>query len=193
MEKLSSGYVIVGAYANKIRRVTFAQLKDKIKAGELTNEEVAKQVGELNSYLFNILVNELGLDKGDIVRIKINYEVKDGKIVFDYESLEIEAFKRIPIELNIKLEEIASNDMGEKLYAIKKNDEVIGYISMSKLNGKAIIKGAISKPPKVINPVEVVLKDDKLPLSEIFYHAVSDEEEKVNKIIEELKGEFNLE
>ncbi|MEM3904707.1 MAG: DUF2258 domain-containing protein, partial [Sulfolobales archaeon] len=35
MPTLRSGYIIVGAYADKVRRVAFAQLKDSVKEGVL--------------------------------------------------------------------------------------------------------------------------------------------------------------
>ena len=96
MPQLSTGLVIAGAYADKVRRVLFAQLRDKIKAGELTNQLVAQKAGELNRLLFDILVNKLKVDKGDVVRIRIEYDVVNGNIVWNLNTLRIEAFKRIP-------------------------------------------------------------------------------------------------
>jgi len=71
---LSSGLVIAGAYADKIRRTLFAQLKDLVKQDKSFSKEVARATGELNAVLFRILVEELKL-KGDVVRIRINYNV----------------------------------------------------------------------------------------------------------------------
>lgn len=98
MPQLSTGLVIAGAYADKVRRVLFAQLRDKIKAGELTNQLVAQKAGELNRLLFDILVNKLKIDKGDVVRIRVEYDIVDGNIVWKLDTLHIEAFKRIPDE-----------------------------------------------------------------------------------------------
>ncbi len=36
MPLLSTGLIIAGAYADKVRRTLFAQLKDKIKHNEIT-------------------------------------------------------------------------------------------------------------------------------------------------------------
>ncbi len=96
MPQLSTGLVIAGAYADKLRRVLFAQLRDKIKSKEIEGQEVAKKAGELNRILFEILVNKLKLDKGDAVRIRIEYDIKDGNIEWRLNTLQIEAFKRIP-------------------------------------------------------------------------------------------------
>ncbi len=52
------------------------------------------------------------IDKGDVVRIRINYEVEDGKIKWDYSSLTIEAFRREPDE---KVEEVVKESIKEIL------------------------------------------------------------------------------
>lgn len=96
MPQLSSGLVIAGAYADKIRRVLFAQLRNEIKSGKIESRQVAYRAGELNRILFEILVNKLKLDKGDVVRIRIEYEFKDGDIEWKLDTLRVEAFKRIP-------------------------------------------------------------------------------------------------
>ena len=98
MPQLSTGLVIAGAYADKLRRVLFAQLRDKIKKKEITGQQVAQRAGQLNRLLFDIIVNRLKLDKGDAVRIRIEYEVKDGDIEWKLDTLRIEAFRRIPDE-----------------------------------------------------------------------------------------------
>ncbi len=98
MPQLSSGLVIAGAYADKIRRVLFAQLRDEIKSGKIESRQVAYRAGELNRLLFEILVNKLKLDKGDVVRVRIEYELRDGDIEWKLDTLRVEAFKRIPDE-----------------------------------------------------------------------------------------------
>ena len=87
--RLSSGYIIVGAYADKIRRTLFAQLRDKIKSKEIDSKEVARAAAELNKLLYEILVNKLGLDKGDVVRIIVEYDVADDRINWNLETLKI--------------------------------------------------------------------------------------------------------
>ncbi len=112
MPLLSTGLIIAGAYADKVRRTLFAQLKDKIKNNEITPQEVARAAGELNRIIYEALVYKLKIDKGDVVRIRINYEVEDGKIKWDYSSLTIEAFRREPDE---KVEEIVKESIKEIL------------------------------------------------------------------------------
>lgn len=115
MPQLSTGFVIAGAYADKLRRVLFAQLRDAIKRGEIDNKTVAQRAGELNRLLFEILVNKLKIDKGDVVRIRIEYDVRDGDIVWKLDTLRIEAFRRIPDE---EIERVIKE-------SIKKKEEIL--------------------------------------------------------------------
>ncbi len=98
MPQLSTGLVIAGAYADKVRRVLFAQQRDLLKKGEIDPQTIAKRSAELNRLLFDILVNKLKLDKGDVVRIRIEYDVEDHDIKWRLDTLQIEVFKRVPDE-----------------------------------------------------------------------------------------------
>ena len=93
MPTLSSGLVIAGAFADKIRRTLFAQAK-----GQVESQEVVRASAELNRLLYEILVDKLKVDKGDVVRIRVDYDVKDGRIEWALSTLQLEAFKRIPDE-----------------------------------------------------------------------------------------------
>lgn len=89
MPRMSSGFIIAGAYANKIRRVMFAMERS------VDSKEVARAVAELNSAIFYI-VRETGIDKGDVVRITVNYKIEGGKIIWDWDTLELQHYKLIP-------------------------------------------------------------------------------------------------
>lgn len=93
---ITTGLIIAGAYADKLRKTLFAQVREYVKTGQLKQEEVARASGELNSLLFRLIVEELGLSKGDVVRIKAHYQVYDGKIKWDLSNLQVEVFKRMP-------------------------------------------------------------------------------------------------
>lgn len=94
--QLSTGFVIAGAYADKLRRVLFAQLRDKIRSGEVENKVVAMRAGEINRFLYEILVNKLKISKGDVVRIRVDYEIREKDIVWKLDTLFIEVFRRTP-------------------------------------------------------------------------------------------------
>ena len=95
MASLSTGLVIAGAYADKLRRTLFAQLKDDVKNGKLTSQEVARAAAEMNQLLYQIFVDDLKLDKGDVVRVRVEYEVEDGNIKWKLDTLNVEVFKRM--------------------------------------------------------------------------------------------------
>ncbi len=95
MPTLSTGLVIAGAYADKLRRTLFAQLRDEVKNGNLTNQEVARAAAEMNQILFHILVEDLKMEKGDVVRVRVDYSVENGSVKWNLNTLSVEAFKRV--------------------------------------------------------------------------------------------------
>lgn len=120
--ELSSGFVIAGVYADKIRRTIFAQLRDLVRQDKELAREVARAVAELNIVLFNILVNELKIDKGDVVRVRINYSVDyhAKRISWDYNSLRVEVFKRVPDEeVYSRVQDVVKNKLVQILEAFR--------------------------------------------------------------------------
>ena len=102
MTTLSSGLVIAGAFADKMRRTLFAQVR-----GRVTGGEIMRASAELNRLLYGILVDGLKVDKGDVVRIRIDYDVEGDRIVWALDTLRIEAFRRMPeVEIAKKIEEM---------------------------------------------------------------------------------------
>ncbi len=98
MPQLSTGLVIAGAYADKVRRVAFAQLREELRKGSISSDVVVRRTAELNRLLYDILVNRLRLDKGDVVRIRVEYEVEGGDLRWKLDTLQVEAFRRVPDE-----------------------------------------------------------------------------------------------
>lgn len=96
--ELSTGLIIAGAYADKLRRTLFAQLRDMVKQDKEFAREVARASGEINRLLFTILVEKLEVDKGDVVRIRIQYDVENGRIKWYYDTLRVEYFRRVSDE-----------------------------------------------------------------------------------------------
>ncbi len=207
---LSSGYIIVGAYADKIRRTLFAQLRDRIKKGEIDSKTVAKAAADLNKLLYEILVNRLKLDKGDVVRIRVEYGVEDGEIKWNLESLRVEAFRRIPdeeVEKVVKesigrIEELeyeeerfevvklGDTDLGDSVYEVRFGGESVGALVVTPLNGEAIVRGAISKPnPVVIDRIKIEVGEN---LEESLVNLIEQrgkevDEETAERIIEEIR------
>ncbi|WP_434731658.1 DUF2258 domain-containing protein [Thermogladius sp. KZ2Tp1] len=102
---MSTGLVIAGAYAAKVRRTLFAQLKDLTKNDKEMAKEAARATAELNRLLYYLIVGELKSDKGDAVRIRVKYKVHPEKkmIEWDYSSLVVEFFRRVSDEEVSKL------------------------------------------------------------------------------------------
>ncbi|WP_238529041.1 DUF2258 domain-containing protein [Thermogladius calderae] len=109
---MSTGLVIAGAYAQKVRRTLFAQLKDLTKNDKEMAKEAARATAELNRLLYYLIVDELKSDKGDAVRIRVKYKVHPEKktIEWDYSSLVVEFFKRVSDEEVSKLLEKVMNE-----------------------------------------------------------------------------------
>ncbi len=211
MPTLNTGLVIVGAYADKVRRTLFAQLKDKIKAKEIDSKMVAKASGDLNKLLYEIFVNRLKLDKGDVVRIVVDYDVENGEVVWNLESLRIEVFKRIPEEeyaeivgesvkkieeleeveeVRMRIERVGETDLGDIVYEILIGDEKVGALVLTPLDGEGIVRGALTKPnPVVIERTKITMEN----LEEELLRVVEEkgrvaEEEEAKRIVSDIES-----
>ena len=210
--KFSSGYVISGAYADKVRRTLFAQLKDK-----LDEREIAKGAAILNKLLYEIFVNRLKIDKGDLIRVRIDYDIEDGEIKWNYDTLEIEVFKRIPqdevepvvretvsrIEDQFKdveydVEVVGESVLGEMLYTVKAEDKEAGIVAVSTLGSSAVIRGAVMYPvPTIIDNIKVDREQATSNLSKVIKDAVKIGKvvdlSKAVKVVDSLKALLTLE
>ncbi|MCC6042526.1 MAG: DUF2258 domain-containing protein [Candidatus Verstraetearchaeota archaeon] len=179
MVLLSTGFIIAGAYADKVRKTLFAQLRDHMKRGEVSAQEVARAAAELNRALYHILVERLKSDKGDVVRAKIEYDVEGGRVVWDYNTLQLEVFKRIPDEevqrvlrettpeisklleraIAYNVEKAAVTSYGDYLFRVKIDDKVVGALTVTTIDNEvAIVRGA------VLEPTPIIIDKSKVPL-----------------------------
>jgi len=94
MPTLNTGTIIAGAYADKVRRTLFATTKQLQESRVLKSEDVAYGSAVLNQVLYKIIVETLKCDKGDVVRITVDYDIKDSKINWKLDTLKIEWFVR---------------------------------------------------------------------------------------------------
>lgn len=95
MPRLRTGIVIVGYYATKIRRTLFAQNRELIKTGQLSQEEIARAASELNRRLYSVLVERMVLSKGDAVRVDVEYNIENGRVIWDLGSLKLSIYRRV--------------------------------------------------------------------------------------------------
>ena len=59
--------------------------------------------------------DEIKAEKGDVVRIVVDYDIKEGQIKWNYDTLRLEFFKRVPDEeVNKKVKEALARALGSK-------------------------------------------------------------------------------
>ncbi|MGC9072313.1 MAG: DUF2258 domain-containing protein [Acidilobus sp.] len=173
MPRLSSGLIIVGAYALKVRRTLFAQLRDRTRADREWAQKVAYGAAQLNRVLFEILVNRLKLDKGDVVRVRIDYDVDDARkeISWRWDTLTVEVFRRVPEDqLTPAVKEVASKaaeiavtglryeaarlgetEDGDVIFTMRAGGRDVGAVIITPLNDEVLLKtGAVLEPSPVI-------------------------------------------
>ncbi|MEM0480994.1 MAG: DUF2258 domain-containing protein [Candidatus Aenigmatarchaeota archaeon] len=214
MVTLRSGAVIVGAYATKIRKTLFAQLRDKVKSKEISSQEVARAAGEVNKALYVLFVEKLRLDKGDVVRITIDYEIIDNQIRWQWETLKVEAYRKVPEdEINRYLKEVLEGlekiatieakdysfkklretKLGDVIYEVYKDKKKVGIMIATILEDEVVVRGAIKEPPVLISKVRVKLEENidntvTKNFENIIKRAVPSNEEEVEKTIEEISS-----
>jgi len=208
---LRTGLVIAGGYADKVRRVLFAQLRDKIKSGELSNTDVARAAAELNRLLFEILVNRLEIDKGDVVRITVDYVVEPPEIRWLLDTLRIQAWRRIPDEeveakvrgalesardymtrVDLEVRRLGETDTGDIVYEVLFQGRRAGVLLVTPLDGTAVVRGAITQPsPMVIKRTTIKYEGDldeviASKITGLFENAANTEMRDAQKIIREI-------
>ena len=214
MVTLRSGAVIVGAYAKKIRKTLFAQLKDKVKSKEISTQEVARAAGEINRILYILFVEKLKLDKGDVVRIVIDYDLVDNQIKWNYSTLKVECYRKVPEEdINRYLKEILEGiekisavdvseysikkvketKLGDVIFEIYKNKKKVGILIATNMEDEVVVRGAIKEPPLLISKLRIKFEEniDKTVINNfenILKKAIPSSEEEVKKTIEEISS-----
>ncbi|MCE4601234.1 MAG: DUF2258 domain-containing protein [Desulfurococcales archaeon] len=209
---LRTGLVIAGGYADKVRRVLFAQLRDLIKNGEITNTDVARAAAELNRLLFEILVNKLQVDKGDVVRISIDYTVDEEGIKWNLETLQVQVWKRIPDEeveakvkealpeaealmkgaIELQVNKLGETDTGDIVYEVTYNNMRVGALLVTPLNGNAVVRGAITEPTPMVLKRSVVEVEGSLDdfisenASRLISNARNTEKREAEKVVREI-------
>ncbi len=128
-ETLRTGFVRANAYDIKVRKVLFAQVGGRVK-----DEEILRAAAELNKKIFEEL-QKLGAEKRDVIRVMIKYSVQNGKIVWDWNTLDIEVYKEVEeigSKLSSILEEVEKKEeqlkqLVEKLHSLAENIRKLTY------------------------------------------------------------------
>lgn len=197
MPRLSSGFVIAGAYADKIRRTMFAQMRDYVKRDKEWGQRIALAIAQLNRFLYTLLVEQLKIDKGDIVRVRIDYDIdeQNKNIVWKWDTLTVEAFRRVPqeeVEKVVKtltakaleistaavaytLEKLGETFDGDIVLAIKLGEREVGAAIITPVNESLAVlkKGAVLEPtPAIFDKVRLDISPGKM-LDEVLRETLS--------------------
>jgi hypothetical protein len=205
--------VIAAGYADKVRRVLFAQLRDKIKQGELSNTDVAAAAGNLNRFLFEIIVNKLRVDKLDVVRIQVDYDVVDGRIEFNLDTLRIEVWRREPQEkvdevvkesigryeevvgraIEFEAERVGETAAGDVVYKVIYQGRDVGALLVTPINeNEALVRGAVVEPTPLRLPrIKIEFEGDldeyiRSRIPEIMEKANNVERREADKVVREI-------
>ena len=167
--QLSTGFIIAGAFADKLRKTLFAQLASKVKEGSLQASEIARAAAEINRLLYVAIVDKLKMNKGDVVRIRVEYELEDGRIKWKLETLSLEVFRRVSeeevskvveeikslqaeqeAEAGYEVEKVGATDIGDLIYSIRKDGQEIGKLLVTPLDDSLVVRAAIKEPARLI-------------------------------------------
>ena len=154
MPTLRSGLVLAAGYADKLRRTVFAQLRDYVKKDKEFASRVAYYVATLNRALFTLLVEDLRVDKLDVVRITIDYDIDEANkaINWKWDTLKVEIYRRVPPEtydeaLRKFIEKAPELAVGAVKYVISKLGETFdGDIVYTVKVGEKDVGAAITVP-----------------------------------------------
>lgn len=182
MPTLRSGLIPAAVYADKLRRVLFGQLRDLVRKDKEFASKVAYYSALLNRALFTLLVEELKVDKLDVVRITIDYDVNEEKkeITWKWDSLRVEIYKRIPPEsyaeslknFIVRAPELAMGVVrysvvklsetfdGDLVYTIKIDEKEVGAAIAIQVDENTILL----KKAAVVEPTAAVFEKAKLEL-----------------------------
>jgi hypothetical protein len=189
--------VIAGAYADKIRRTMFAQMRDYVKRDKEWGQRIALAIAQLNRFLYTLLVEQLKIDKGDIVRVRIDYDIdeQNKNIVWKWDTLTVEAFRRVPqeeVEKVVKtltakaleistaavaytLEKLGETFDGDIVLAIKLGEREVGAAIITPVNESLAVlkKGAVLEPtPAIFDKVRLDISPGKM-LDEVLRETLS--------------------
>lgn len=163
IRELNTGIVIAGAYATKVRRTLFAQLKNEIKNDKELAKEAARASAELNRVIYHVLVEALRADKGDAVRVRVKYRMDEPskRIIFDYDTLKLEVFKRVSDE---QVSESVKKVLKEKLEEVKKQYATLPVAEKVEEELKPEEAQVVQKPVEAMATVDLLKNVKSLDL-----------------------------
>lgn len=180
MPVLRTGLVPVAGYASKVRRTLFAQTKELVTNSKEWARAVAYGVAVLNVALYKLLVEELKLDKRDVIRVSIEYDLDYEKkaAVYKWDTLTIEVYKKQPQESYLDVVErfksvaeqisiarytavkVGETLGGDEVYSIRLGDREVGVALVFPVDESTIIlkRAVLTEPsPAAIGRMRIEL------------------------------------
>lgn len=180
---LRSGLVLAAGYADKLRRTIYAQLREYAKRDREFAGKIAYYTAALNRALYTLLVENLKVDKLDVVRISIEYEVDEVNkaIIWKWNTLRVDVYRRIPPEtyeeivknfikiapelavgiVKFSLAKIGETFDGDVVYSIKIAEKEVGSAVAFQLDENTVVL----KKAAVVEPTPAVYEKARLELA----------------------------
>jgi len=130
--RMSTGFVRAAGYDDKVRRVLFAITRDE----KIKEEEVLRAAAEFNKKAFEEM-QKRGIEKRDVVRITCEFDIIDGKIIWKWDTLEIEAYKETE-EIGVKMSALMKQMEEEEKILNKTLEKLMEIAEKVKSLGKEI-------------------------------------------------------
>ncbi|MEM1627658.1 MAG: DUF2258 domain-containing protein [Desulfurococcaceae archaeon] len=182
MPRLSTGLIFAAGYADKVRRTLYAQLREYVKKDKEWGRRIAFFAGMLNRALFTLLTEGLKLDKLDVVRIVIEYDIDEANrsINWKWDTLRVDAFKRLPSEkvneviaafvvkapelsmgaVKYTVERLGETFDGDVVYSVKMDEREAGIAIVLPVDEAM----AVLKKAAVLDPTPAIFEKTKLVL-----------------------------
>lgn len=183
MPTLRSGLVLAAGYADKLRRTLFAQLRDYTKKDKEFAAKIAYAAATLNRALFTLFVEELKVDKLDVVRINIDYDVDEVNktITWKWDTLRVEIYRRVPPEtyeevlknfivkapelavgvVKFAISKIGETFDGDIVYTIRVGEKDVGAVIAVQVDENTVLL----KKAAVVEPTPAIFDKTKLELA----------------------------
>jgi len=172
--KINTGLIPAAVYATKTRRALYALLQSLVKKDKEWGKIINDEIGKLNRALYHLFTVDLKIDKTDVIRLRIEFDVDEEgrRILWKWETLDIEVYKQIPKEevrkhiehlitmiseivakpINYVVEKIATTMDGDDVYLVKLDHEEVGAALALGVDENTIVlkKAAVLQPNPLI-------------------------------------------
>lgn len=138
--RMSTGFVRAAAYDDKVRRVLFALLRDKVPS-----EEILRAAAELNKRVFEE-IKKRGIDKRDVIRIICEFDITpDRKIQWKWDTLQLEHYEEAA-EVGAKMSAILSQ--------LEETDKLLEEMFKRLLDVADKLRAAATEIEEIINELK---------------------------------------